>query len=328
MTGSSDAESLLGRLSRRGFVAASLAGAMTASAARATPAPEAPVDWHGTSYRTVDVQGVKVFYREAGRPGAPLLLLLHGFPSSSRMFEPLLQRLADRYHLIAPDFPGFGYSDAPPREQFAYTFDHIAEVIEGFVQALSLSRYTLYLQDYGGPVGYRLAVAHPERVQGLIVQNAVAHEAGLGEATWAPRRAFWADRAAHEAAFRAAFLSPQTTRNRHLGSSPHPERYDPDQWEAEIAFLAQPGQADIQADLFYDYRTNVAAYPAWQAWLRRDKPRSLLVWGRYDPSFAVAECDAFMADVPEAEVHVLDAGHFALDEAADQIAGLMRIFLG
>jgi pimeloyl-ACP methyl ester carboxylesterase len=279
-----------------------------------------------TFYRTVKVDGLSIFYREAGPKDAPTLLLLHGFPSSSRMFESLFARLSDHYHLVAPDYPGFGHSDWPGTKQFDYTFDHIASVMDDFTQALGLSHYTLYMQDYGGPVGFRMALAHPERVQALIVQNAVAHNEGLG-AIWKPRRAFWADRAANESAFRASFLSLETTRARHLGSDPNPERYDPDLWTDELAFLSQPGQADIQTDLFYNYRTNVDAYPKWQAWMREKQPRLLVVWGKYDPSFDISEPEAYHRDVPNAPVHILDAGHFALDTHADEIAALVREFM-
>lgn len=279
-----------------------------------------------TAYRSVTVDGLAISYREAGPPDAPTLLLLHGFPSSSRMWEPLLARLSDRYHLVAPDYPGFGHSDAPEPERFTYTFDRLAAVTDRFTEILGLSRYALVVQDYGGPVGFRLALAHPERVTALVVQNAVAHEDGLGP-LWEPRRAYWADRPAHEAALRANLLSLAATRQRHVGTSPNPERYDPDLWTDEFAHLIRPGQMQIQSDLFYDYRTNVAAYPRWQAWLCAHRPPTLVVWGRYDPSFAVAGAAAYARDVPEAEVHVIDAGHFALDEAPDQVAGLMRGFL-
>lgn len=278
------------------------------------------------AYRTVKVDGLSIFYREAGPHNAPTLLLLHGFPSSSRMFEPLLVRLADRYHLVAPDYPGFGHSDWPNTKTFRYTFDHLAEVMNRFTEVLGLSRYALYVQDYGGPVGFRMALANPGRMEALIVQNAVAHDKGLG-AIWAPRRAFWADRAANEDAFRASFLSMSTTRARPVGSDPNVERYDPDLRTDEFAFLNQPGQADIQTDLFYDYRTNVARYETWQAWMRNAKPRLLVVWGRYDPSFDISEPDAYCRDVPNAEVHVLAAGHFALDTAASETASLVREFL-
>ena len=277
-------------------------------------------------YRTIPVEGVNVFFREVGPRHAPTLLLLHGLPSSSRMFASLLERLGHRFHLIAPDYPGFGHSDWPDPKTFAYTFDHLAQLMDRFTELLGLARYSLYMQDYGGPVGLRLAIAHPERVEGLIVQNAVAHDEGLG-ANWQTRRAYWADRAAHEAALRENLLSLATTRTRHVGRDPAPERYDPDLWTDEFAFLTQPGQADIQSDLFYDYRTNVASYPRWQRWLQETQPRLLVLWGRYDMSFEPTEPEAYRRDVPGAQIHVLDAGHFALDTAADEIAGLVSGFL-
>jgi len=278
------------------------------------------------SYRTVKVDGLTIFYREAGATDAPTMLLLHGLPSSSRIFEPLLARLAGEYHMVAPDYPGFGHSDAPAASAFPYTFDRIATVMTHFAEALGLARYTLYVQHYGGPVGFRMALAHPGRVEALIVQNAVAHDEGLGP-LWKTRRAFWADRGSHEAALRANLLSLEAARVRHVGKDPDADKYDPDLWTDEYAFLSQPGQAEIQSDLFYDYRTNVAAYPMWQAWLQRTQPRLLVLWGRYDPSFEPAEADAYRRDVPKARVHVLDAGHFALDTAADEIAGLIRAFM-
>jgi pimeloyl-ACP methyl ester carboxylesterase len=280
-----------------------------------------------TSYRTAQIKGLSIFYREAGPQDAPTLLLLHGLPSSSRMFEPLLARLSDRYHLVAPDYPGFGHSDWPDPKQFAYTFDHYAGIMKQFTEALGLSRYTLYMQDYGGPVGFRMALAHPDRVEALIVQNAVAHNEGLGE-LWKPRRAFWADRAANEATLRKNLLSLAATRNRHVGTDPKVERYDPDLWTDEFGFLNQPAQADIQTDLFYDYRTNVEAYPKWQDWMRARQPRLLVIWGKHDPSFDLSEPEAYRRDVPDAQVHVLDAGHFALDTAADEIAALIEGFVG
>jgi pimeloyl-ACP methyl ester carboxylesterase len=281
---------------------------------------------HPTFYRTVEVDGLSLFYREAGPKAAPTILLLHGLPSSSRMFEPLFARLSDGYRLVAPDYPGFGHSDRPDSKAFAYTFDHLAAMMNRFAVALGLSRYTLYMQDYGGPVGFRMALAHPERIESLIVQNAVAHNEGLG-AIWKTRRAFWADRAANEVALRTNLLSLATTRARHLGSDPNVERYDPDLWTDEFAFLSQPGQADIQSDLFYDYRTNVDSYPNWQAWMARNRPRLLVLWGKYDPSFDPSEPEAYRRDVPNSQIHVLEAGHFALDTAADEIAGLIRGFV-
>jgi pimeloyl-ACP methyl ester carboxylesterase len=213
---------------------------------------------HPTSYRTVQIDGLSIFCREAGPKDAPVLLLLHGPPSSSRMFDPLFARLSDQYHLIAPDYPGFGHSDWPDPKKFAYTFDHLAGIMNHFSEALGLKRHTLYMQDYGGPVGFRMVLAHPERIEALIVQDAVAHNEGLG-ANWKTRQVFWADRAANETALRVNLLSLETTRTRHVGGDPNVERYDPDLWSDEFAFLSQPVQADIQSDLFYDYRTNVEA---------------------------------------------------------------------
>ncbi|MGA9707584.1 MAG: alpha/beta fold hydrolase, partial [Candidatus Sulfotelmatobacter sp.] len=216
--------------------------------------------FYRTIYRTIKIDGLSIFYRESGPEDAPTLLLLHGLPSSSRMFESLFARLSDRFHLVAPDYPGFGHSEWPNPKTFAYTFDHYAEIMNHFTEALALSHYTLYMQDYGGPVGFRMALAHPDRVDALIVQDAVAHNEGLG-VNWKARRAFWADRTANEETLRTNLLSFAATRTRHVGNDPNPERYDPDLWTDEFAFLSQPGQAEIQSDLFYDYRTNVDAYP-------------------------------------------------------------------
>jgi pimeloyl-ACP methyl ester carboxylesterase len=281
---------------------------------------------HPTFYRTIQTDGLSIFYREAGPKDAPTLLLLHGFPSSSRMFEPLFARLSDRYHLIAPDYPGFGHSDWPDPNQFAYTFDRVAEIMNHFAEALGLSHYTLYMQDYGGPVGFRMSLAHPDRVDALIVQDAVAHNSGLG-AIWKTRRAFWADRAANESALRANLLSLETTRNRHAGGDADVERHDPDLWTDEFYFLNRPGQVEIQTDLFYDYRTNVDAYPKWQAWMREKQPRLLVIWGKYESSFDSSEPEAYRRDVPSAQVHIVDGGHFALDTAADRIAQLVSEFI-
>ena len=277
-------------------------------------------------YTTVDVDGLHIFYREAGPRDTPVLLLLHGFPSSSRMYETLFAPLADRYRLIAPDYPGFGYSTALPPGEFVYTFDRLAEVITRFADRLELDRFALFVQDYGGPVGFRIAQAQPERIRGIIVQNAVAHEEGLGP-LWNTRKAFWADRSRHETALRANLLSFDATRLRHVGHTAHPERYDPDAWHDEFAFLSSPGQIDIQTELFYDYRTNVERYPQWQQYLREHQPPMLVVWGKYDPSFSIEGAHAYRRDVPEAQVHLLEAGHFALDEACDEVAAHTRRFL-
>jgi pimeloyl-ACP methyl ester carboxylesterase len=318
----------MSRISRRKFAAAAVAtfGSCNATSTLAAHRSRHEEAVSPTTYRTVTVNGLRIFYREAGPEDAPVVLALHGFPSSSRMYDKLLSRLSDRYRVIAPDYPGFGHSDAPPPAAFAYTFDHLAEVIDGFAQALGLERYTLFMQDYGGPVGFRLAVRHPERVEALIVQNAVAHEQGLGP-LWDARKAYWADRGANEAKLQANFLSTEATRLRHVGSSPHPELYDPDLWTDELAFLSRPGQDRLQSDLFYDYRTNVASYPQWQAWLRQHQPPLLVLWGVYDPSFMAAGAEAYRGDVADAEIHLLKAGHFALDEAPDEVTALTRAFL-
>ena len=279
-----------------------------------------------TLYRTVEIDGLSIFYREAAPKNAPTILLLHGLPSSSRMFEPLFARLSDRYHLVAPDYPGFGHSDWPDPKKFAYTFEHYAEIMNHFTEALGLSSYTLYMQDYGGPVGFRMALAHPDRIEALIVQDAVSHNEGLG-ANWKTRRAFWADRAANENALRTNLLSLETTRTRHVGNDPNVELYDPDLWTDEFYFLNQPGQDEIQSDLFYDYRTNVDSYPKWQAWMKEKQPRLLVIWGKYDLSFDPGEPERYRSDVPNAEVQLLNAGHFALDTAADEIAGMVARFM-
>jgi pimeloyl-ACP methyl ester carboxylesterase len=289
-------------------------------------AHEGSSDLTAVRHDTATVEGLSIFYREAGDPSNPTLVLLHGFPSSSVMFRDLMPRLADRFHLIAPDYPGFGRSDAPPPSAFSYTFDRLTEVVDRFLEQRHIARYALYLQDYGGPIGFRLALAHPERLTALIIQNAVAHEQGLSD-LWGPRRAFWADRATHEAAVRANLLSLEATRQRHVGRSPHPERIDPEAWESEYALLSRPGMVDIQLELFYDYRTNVGSYPKWQAYLRDVQPPTLVVWGKHDLSCTIAGAVAYGEDLPEAEVHLLDAGHFALDEAAPQIAELIRSFV-
>ena len=285
-----------------------------------------PTMAHPIFYRTIKIDEISIFYRETGPKDAPTILLLHGLPTSSRQFEPLFARLSDRFHLVAPDYPGFGHSDWPDPQKFSYTFDHIAEVMTHFTEAIALSRYTLYLHDYGGPVGFRMALAHPERVEALIVQDAAGHNEGLG-VNWKTRREFWKDRAPNETALRTNLLSLQTTKTRHVGDDPNVERYDPDLWTDEYYFLNQPGQAEIQSDLFYDYRTNVDAYPKWQAWMQKTQPRLLVIWGKHDLSFDPGEPERYRKDVPKAEVHVLDAGHFALDMKADEIAALVKTFM-
>jgi pimeloyl-ACP methyl ester carboxylesterase len=304
-----------------------LAALMIAMVAGPVVARDNPATHATTFYRYATIAGVKIFYREAGPAKAPTILLLHGLPSSSRMFDTLIPLLADRYHLVAPDYPGFGHSDAPPPDKFSYTFANIADVVDKFTQVLKLDKYALYLNDYGGAIGFRLAQAHPERVTAIVVQNAVAHDDGLDAKRWSGPRGFWADRARYENQFRQRLTSPMGAMTRHVGNSPHSDRYNPDLWDDEIAYLQKPGIAEIQVELFYDYRTNVAAFPDWQKYLSLNKPPLLVVWGKYDPVFVLREVDAYKRDVPDAEIHVLDAGHFALDESVDEIAGIMRRFL-
>jgi pimeloyl-ACP methyl ester carboxylesterase len=278
-----------------------------------------------TTYHRASVDGVGVFYREAGPKDAPAIVLLHGFPSSSREFDMLIPLLATHYRLIAPDFPGFGHSDAPPPSSYAYTFDHLAETTNGLLEQLGVNRYTLFLHDYGGPVGFRIMLAHPERLQALIISNANAYKEGLG-AKWAGIAQYWADRDAHPDVV-DTFMSLTATEQRHTLGTSHPERYNPDTWIDEFAHLSRPRQRAIQADLLYDYRTNVASYPAWQAWLRQHRPPTLVVWGANDPSFIAAGGEAFRRDLPDAEIHLLAAGHFALDEKNDEIAALILAFM-
>ena len=296
--------------------------ALLAGTAQAAPLPSTTST---TTFHWAEVNGVKVFYREAGPAAAATILLLHGFPSSSREFDTLIPFLATRYHVIAPDYPGFGLSDAPPPSAYAYTFDHLAETISGLLNTLRISRCTMYLHDYGAPIGFRIILAHPERLDRLVVQNGNIYQAGLG-AKWKGIAAYWRDPKAHPQVL-DNFLSLAATRDRHLAGTLHPDRYNPDTWRDEFVGLSCAGQRELQGDLLYDYRTNVASYASWQHWLREHRPPTLVVWGEHDPSFLAAGAEAFRRDLPDAEIHLLDAGHFALDEQTDQIARLMLQFL-
>ena len=278
-----------------------------------------------TSYHRVVVDGVGIFYREAGPRDAPTLVLLHGFPTSSRQFAALIPLLAMKYHVIAPDYPGFGQSDMPPPETYSYTFDQIAGTMARLLDQLGIDSYALYIHDYGAPVGLRMILARPERLRALITQNGNAYAEGLGP-KWAKIAEFWAAPEDHPEVV-DAFLSHDGTKQRHIAGTRHPERYDPASWEDEFAHLSKPGQREIQSALLYDYRTNVASYPAWQDWLRTNQPPTLIVWGANDPSFIAAGAEAFRRDLPRAELHLLDAGHFALDEQNDTVARLMLGFM-
>ncbi|OON62741.1 alpha/beta hydrolase [Massilia sp. KIM] len=298
-----------------------LAAAALVLAGASQAAQAAPI-----AYRSVQVDGVSIAYREAGDPAKPSVLLLHGVPSSSRMYDALMRRLGDEFHLVAPDYPGFGNSQAPDPARYAYSFEHLAQTMGQFADALGMRRYVLLMQDYGAPVGMRLAVARPQAVRAMVFQNGNVYEEGLG-AMWAKRKPYWADRAAHEAEVVAAHQSVALTRARHVGSDPNVEAYDPDLWMDEVAYLNRPGQARIQADLIYDYRHNLAAYPQWQAWLRQRQLPTLVVWGRHDLAFVEAGAHAFRRDLPQAQVHVLDGGHFVMDTRLDEVSALTRAFL-
>jgi pimeloyl-ACP methyl ester carboxylesterase len=277
-------------------------------------------------YRTADIEGVKVFYREAGPAGAPTVLLLHGFPSSSHMFRNLIPALSDRYHVIAPDYPGFGLSDAPDRGQFSYGFAKFSEVIDGLLTRLAVHDYALYVMDYGAPVGYRLALRHPERVTALVVQNGNAYTEGLRE-FWNPIKAYWSSGSKeHRAALRAG-TTLEATRSQYLDGVSDASRIDPTAWLFDQARLDRPGNVDIQLDLFYDYRTNVELYPRFQEFFRQRKPPTLIVWGRNDQIFPAEGARPYLRDLPDAELHLLDTGHFALEDKGAEIAQLMRSFL-
>lgn len=279
-----------------------------------------------TRYGFQQVGGVEVFYREAGPANAPVILLLHGFPSASHMFRDLIPLLADRFRLIAPDLPGFGQTKAPPRGTFDYTFDGLANVIEGFTDAMSLDRYTLYIFDYGAPVGLRLAMRHPERVSAIISQNGNAYVEGFSD-EWGPWEAYWRDpSSANREACRAS-LAPDTIRNWQYGTGADPHLLSPDGYELDISYMARPGAEDIQLDLILDYRSNVELYPSFQSYFREHQPRFLAVWGRHDPAFVPAGAHAYQRDLPDAQIHLLDTGHFALETHAEEIATLIRAFL-
>lgn len=290
--------------------------------ALAASAPDA------TRYATVRVDGIDVFYREAGDPAAPTLLLLHGFPASSFMFRELIPRLAGRYHVVAPDYPGFGLSGFPERGAFAYTFENLARHLDAFTRVLGLERYALYIQDYGAPIGLRLALAHPERVTALVVQNGNAYAEGLSDA-WAPLRALWRDPSAVHRESVRGWLTAEGMRQQYLAGVPEAlhARFSPDTWTLDWLRLGRPGNLDAQLDLFYDYRTNVDLYPRFQAFFRERRPPTLVVWGRFDPFFTAAGAEAYRRDIPDAELHFLDAGHFALETHAAEIAAMMLSFL-
>jgi len=279
-------------------------------------------------YKTATVDGLKVFYREAGPRDAPKVVLLHGFPSSSHMFRDLIPVLATQYHVIAPDYPGFGYSDAPAASEFEYTFDHLAKIVGRFLEQKGITQYSIYIQDYGSPVGFRLATAHPERVQAIISQNGNAYEEGLGEFWGEYLQPYWKERNSETETKMRGLLSLEATKMQYLTGVRDAEQVNPDAWQHDQARLDRAGNQEIQLDLFYDYRNNLPLYPAWHEYLRTKRPPVLLAWGKNDQIFIEPGARAFLRDQPEAELHLLDTGHFALEEDAEAIGRLMVDFLG
>jgi pimeloyl-ACP methyl ester carboxylesterase len=279
-----------------------------------------------TSYRTVEVDGLQIFYREAGPKSAPHLLLLHGFPTSSHMFRNLIPALADRFHVVAPDYPGFGHSSMPKLGEFEYTFDKLADVIDTFTTRIGLDRYATYLQDYGAPIGFRLAVKHPERVRALVIQNGNAYDEGLRE-FWQPLKAYWRAPSAANRQALAKFLELDATKWQYTHGVHRPERISPDNWLIDQTLLDRPGNKDIQLQLFHSYGSNPPLYPQWQEYFRRHQPPTLIVWGKNDQIFPAEGAYPYRRDLKDLEFHLLETGHFALEEEGDTIASLMRAFL-
>jgi pimeloyl-ACP methyl ester carboxylesterase len=277
-------------------------------------------------YRTADVDGFKVFYREAGSPTSPKLLLLHGFPSAGHMFRDLIPLLAERFHIIAPDLPGFGQSAMPPRNEFNYTFDNIAAVIDRFTEVVQFDRFIVYVFDYGAPTGFRIAAKHPERIAGIISQNGNAYVEGLSEG-WNPIRAYWTDPSAENRQALRAMLAPETTKWQYTHGVADESSVSPDGIALDNHYLARPGAGDIQLDLFGDYKSNVALYPKFQEYFRTHKPTLLAVWGKNDPFFLPPGAEAFKRDIPNADVRFFDTGHFALEtHAADIASAIEEVF--
>jgi len=279
-----------------------------------------------TSIHTIQADGVNIFYREAGPANAPVVLLLHGFPASSFQYRELIPRLAAKYRVIAPDLPGFGFTEVPAERHYTYSFDALAHTITAFTEALNLKHYALYVFDYGAPTGLRVAMAHPERVTAIVSQNGNAYEEGLGDA-WAPIRHYWSDPSSANRQAVRDLLTPEGLKSQYTEGVPHPERIKPEGYTLDAAMIARPGNMDIQLDLFLDYRNNVKLYPAFQQYFRTHKPPTLAIWGKHDPFFLQPGAEAFRRDNPNAQVQLLDTGHFALETHVEEIATAMRAFL-
>ena len=278
------------------------------------------------SYKIVEVNGLDVFYREAGRKDAPTLLLLHGFPTSSHMFRNLMVELADSYYLLAPDFPGFGNSEQPSMEDFDYTFDNLAATVEGFLDTLRVTKYSIYLMDYGAPVGFRIAARYPKRVETLIIQNGNAYDEGLRE-FWDPIKKYWNDRTPENAEPLTGFITPDGVKWQYTHGVRDAQAISPDNWNVDHRHLSREGNPAIQLALFYDYQSNVPLYPSWQAYFRKHQPPTLIVWGKNDYIFPAEGAHPYKRDLRNLDFHLLDTGHFALEEDGDVIAGHMRRFL-
>jgi pimeloyl-ACP methyl ester carboxylesterase len=279
------------------------------------------------AYRTVKVDSLDIFYREAGSKDASAVLLLHGFPTSSHMFRNLIPALADEFYLIAPDYPGYGNSSMPSVDEFEYTFDHMAEVIEKFTEKVGLKKFALYVQDYGAPVGYRLAVKHPDRVQALVVQNGNAYDEGIDNDFWKPLKAYWKERTVEREKPLRGFFNREATIGQYTEGVRDKEAISPDNWNIDQPLLDRSGNAEIQLALFYSYGSNPPLYPKWQAYFREHQPPTLIAWGKNDPIFPAAGAEPYKRDLKNLEFHLLETGHFALEEDGDKIAGLMRDFL-
>ena len=279
-----------------------------------------------TFHRTIEVEGLDIFYREAGPEGAPTILLLHGYPTSSHMFRNLIRDLSDQFHLLAPDYPGYGRSEQPPMAEFDYTFDNMAKIVEGFLEALNVERFSIYLMDYGAPIGYRIVAKYPERVEALIVQNGNAYDEGLRE-FWDPIKKYWNEKTVENGKALEGFHALEGLKWQYTNGVRDAEKISPDNWHVDLQHLSRPENDAIQLAMFYDYRTNIPLYPAWQAYFREHQPPTLVVWGKNDVIFPAEGAEPYKRDLNNIEFHLLDTGHFALEEDGDVIADRMRQFL-